>query len=1025
MTKFKARSTRDHLLASTLLAGLVLAGPAVAQTVQSSGGTAGAPAQDSSPAAPVAPGSTATDSTVKEVVVTGSILRRKLSDTDAPITVLSAQDLDVRGVTTIADAVQTLSANGAATLPNSFSANGAFAAGASGVSLRGLTTAATLTLIDGMRTADYPLADDGERNFVDFNSIPDITVDRIETLKDGASSTYGADAIAGVVNVITKKTYEGLTVKAEDGVTQEGGGGSDNFQVLAGHGNLERDGYNVYVGVEYENDDALYNSQRGFPYNTSNLSSLCGTSLATGLQTCRANSIENGLQFNGSFSGVQPNGMPIATNVPVVAPYLNGVINGNYQLLNPAAGCGALAPVTITPANSGGAVGYSAPVNVCQQDNEKMYGMIAPEDTRISVSIRGTKELPNGAEAYFTGTYYRNDVLSRSFLSDPQNIQQIASPGPNGLYQNTQFIQLPVYICPTGVGCNASNGTLNPNNPFAAQGETAQIQYSFGTIPTYTENLSQSYRFATGVHGHFDFLGDWHYTVDLTASQTDLTNTYVGFLFGSALLNAINTGSYNFVNPTQNSKAELNAIAPTTVQNSTSQLGMIKTTLSRELYQLPGGPLQLGLIGELRYESIYNPSANSDINGADNRYLDINAFGTIGQRSSQAVAFEIDAPIVKQLDIDLAGRYDGYSTGEQGFSPKLGVRFQPIKQITFRSTLSQGFRAPSLTELYALPTTGFVTGQIPAASQAAFNAAHGNDGYGQNYNLGVTTEGTSGLKAERSDNFTVGFVVEPDNHVSVSFDYYYIKIKDVIEPANDTTAIANYYAGLALPAGFKVTPGAVDPNYPNALPTIGFLSEGYQNASQQIATGYDIGGTARYKLPYGVNFTSSFDGNYVLRLQTLYPGDTQSFAGTIGPYFDVSASGTPKFRANWQNTLSYGPATVSATVYFTQGYDLEAADFGDTPGLCTQNGASASSINAVYQDGVTPVRCKVAAFWDADTNATYKITKNIQLFLNVVNVFNKQAPYDPTTYGGYNYNPAWANDGIYGRMFKFGARAVF
>jgi iron complex outermembrane receptor protein len=174
------------------------------------------------------------DTAVQEVVVTGSILRHKLSDTDAPLTVLSAGDLTDRGITTIEEGLQDLSANGSSNLPNSFTANGAFAAGASGVSLRGLTTNSTLVLIDGLRTAYYPLADDGTRNFVDLNTIPDVIVDRIETLKDGASSTYGADAIAGVVNVITKRTYQGLMMKAEGGLSQQGGGAENNFQVLAG-----------------------------------------------------------------------------------------------------------------------------------------------------------------------------------------------------------------------------------------------------------------------------------------------------------------------------------------------------------------------------------------------------------------------------------------------------------------------------------------------------------------------------------------------------------------------------------------------------------------------------------------------------------------------------------------------------------------------------------------------------------------------------------------------------------------------
>src|SRR6202044_615361 len=120
-------------------------------------------------------------------------------------------------------AIQNLSLNNSGALPNSFTANGAFASGASGASLRGLTTNSTLVLFDGMRSAYFPLPDDGTRNFVDLNTIPDVIVDRVEVLQDGASSTYGADAIAGVINVITKKQFQGLTASGEGGFGQRPG----------------------------------------------------------------------------------------------------------------------------------------------------------------------------------------------------------------------------------------------------------------------------------------------------------------------------------------------------------------------------------------------------------------------------------------------------------------------------------------------------------------------------------------------------------------------------------------------------------------------------------------------------------------------------------------------------------------------------------------------------------------------------------------------------------------------------------
>ena len=124
---------------------------------------------------------------VDDIVVTGSIIRRRNADSTSPLTVLGSEDLEKRGVTTVASAIQSLAGNNAGALPDTFS--GAFAAGASGASLRGLLVNSTLVLVDGLRGPFYPLADDGQRNFVDLNSIPASTIDRIEVLQDGASST--------------------------------------------------------------------------------------------------------------------------------------------------------------------------------------------------------------------------------------------------------------------------------------------------------------------------------------------------------------------------------------------------------------------------------------------------------------------------------------------------------------------------------------------------------------------------------------------------------------------------------------------------------------------------------------------------------------------------------------------------------------------------------------------------------------------------------------------------------------------
>ncbi|HEV3179834.1 MAG TPA: TonB-dependent receptor plug domain-containing protein, partial [Steroidobacteraceae bacterium] len=131
---------------------------------------------------------------LEEVVVTGSLVRREDIITPSPVTVISAEDIEKSGMTTITDVVRSISADNSGTIPTAFGLG--FAAGSSGVSLRGLTVNSTLVLINGRRATAYPLADDGQRSFVDLNTIPLSAVDHVEVLRDGASSLYGADAIA-------------------------------------------------------------------------------------------------------------------------------------------------------------------------------------------------------------------------------------------------------------------------------------------------------------------------------------------------------------------------------------------------------------------------------------------------------------------------------------------------------------------------------------------------------------------------------------------------------------------------------------------------------------------------------------------------------------------------------------------------------------------------------------------------------------------------------------------------------------
>jgi len=176
-----------------------LAAPSPAAPIAAGGGVAAATATSVVPtSAPAAQNNT------ENVVVTGTLFRDPNLTSATPITHLTRQELQRRGIKSVSDALQTLSSNGAGTLTNSWSAGGGFAAGASAPSLRGLSTDSTLVLMDGQRLSYYPLADDGERNFVDTNWIPMSIMQNVDVQEDGGSATYGADAVAGVVNLITR-----------------------------------------------------------------------------------------------------------------------------------------------------------------------------------------------------------------------------------------------------------------------------------------------------------------------------------------------------------------------------------------------------------------------------------------------------------------------------------------------------------------------------------------------------------------------------------------------------------------------------------------------------------------------------------------------------------------------------------------------------------------------------------------------------------------------------------------------------
>ena len=1005
--------------------------PAALPMQQAPASSDGQPA--AAPAASKGPPAKAGQKEEQAIVITGTVSRQ--TQTASPVTVVSAANLQDRGITTVSDAVQQLAANNAGTAPTSWTSFG-FATGASAPSLRGFNDAYTLTVFDNLRSAVYPLADDGFRNFVDINTIPESIVDRVEVLQDGASANYGADAIAGVVNVIVKREIRGLHANMSYGISQRNDAGEKRADLTLGYGSLADQGFNIYVNGEYQKNDPLFMRDRGYPFNTADLSRVCGTSIVDGSQTCGFNNIANGIQFNGTYRGFQattvgfgrpfdPAAVAAATASGTTAPAL-----GAFQLLNPAGGCEGLTPFTLTAAQRTA----SAPATVCQQDLVKQYQQYYPDVVRKGLNLHATVNLTPDIQAYAMANWYETRTVSQI---SPLNFTGQTAAGGTTVALGGIF--LPVYVCPTATptisgglvtfsGCNATNGRLNPNNPFAAQGDLALLSERFDQ-PRETVSDANTYRMSGGVTGT---LGGFNFNVDATTSRVDLDLTQKNYILLKNLLNAVGTGSYNFADQTLNSDAQRQFIAPTSNTHSTSKLTQIQGTVDRDLFRLPGGSVDLAVGVSYRQESLNNPSANP-ANEVDPtaRYYSINAVGAVGSRNVWSGYYSLDVPAFTGFDFKAEGRYDKYSTGQKAFSPKFELQYRPVQQLKLRGTYSRGFRVPSFNEAFGLPTTGFVGATINCASAVftAFCAAHAsNPNYLGAYSFGLTSIGNPKLAPEKSNSFTAGAVIEPSRQLTITVDYWHTKIKNIIIPAVPSQSLINQYyennGKVTAPPGVTLIPGTPDPSNPNALPLLGFIQASYTNADSEVGSGVDISATARLPLVNGVRLISTLNASYLAELTLTDPSSGREvFAGTLSPCNITSCSGAPRWRGSWQNTVDVaGRASVTLTTYYTSGYSEISTDFGGIVGDCN---ASTGAMSELFFDG-SPMLCRSKAIWDVDLSAQVKLMKHLTLYGNILDLLDTKPPFDPNAaYGLYQFNPAWADKNFVGRFFRIGARVDF
>ncbi len=935
------------------------------------------------------------------MVVTGSLFARRDLVTPSPVTVLTSETLANAGITTINDAIRSISADSAGSISTGFT-NG-FSAGGAAVSLRGLGVSSTLVLIDGLRSTNFPLNDDGHNAYVDLNSIPFSAVERIEVLKDGASSTYGADAIGGVVNIIMRKQFQGIAGNIEGGATGLGDAGRYRASLTAGFGDYAASGWNFYVNGEYQRDEAVSARQRGFPFDTKDLTSI-------GLSD--QNNADNSLSTATVNAVVRLAGQSDLNN-----PFTGGSVpTGQYTTLN-LTNCDT---GTFTVAGAAGGVG-------CKHNNDREFGQIQPFQERYSATGRLSFRLTDDIEGYLTGSYSHSQVnIKRAPAAIRQTQPYGASPS---LASNNPGVVLPVYICSGGVNCaTAADRQLNPNNPYAATFAAnpaaggARVYYLFGDIPVGTERSNEVIRGALGLRGSFGDGWKWH--VDATGAKDNLNIRALGVVNIAGLKQAINTGAYNFINPNLNSQATRDLIAPTYDVASNSSLVSVDVGLSKSLMELAGGPLMIAVGGQVRHETLENNSLNENLD----RYANTSA--AFGSHTVSAAFFELNAPVLDTLEVNVSGRYDHYSEGFGRFSPKVGAKWTPIENLSLRGTYSKGFRAPTFAE--SNPRSSFA-GFVSTTPPASFQLAHGGlitDGntnpYVQSYSVGSGFSGNPNLKPEKSRSFTGGVIFEPTPWLTMSVDYYNIKKTDVIVTGPlASSARAAYFAGNALPAGYTIEAiDGVDPLFPNALPRVLIINAPYVNAASQKTSGIDFAVTARIPLADDIQLISRLDVTNILQFDVDNgDGAIQKFAGTLGPYELSSGAGTPKWRGNWQNTLQFKNFALTATTYYVSRIRAVSADQESPDANGNIDLSCAVAAPTLYPSGASA--CNIKSFIYADVNAAFIVNDQFTFNVYVGNVTNAKAPLAPASYSGINYLPTWHYAGVIGRTFRAGASFKF
>lgn len=913
---------------------------------------------------------------LERIEVTGSSIKRASSETSLPITTITKADIARTGATTVQDLVYLLpSSFGGNVVANNVGATG----GASTANLRALGPKYTLVLLNGRRVANFAFGN----NPVDLNSIPLAAVERVEVLRDGASAVYGADAVAGVINFILKKDYQGAEISAAQFNSDKGGGNSRNLSTVLGFGDLDKDRFNVMVTASYESVDPLKASQRSFA----------------------ATAVRPDLGINKSSPR---NGIPNLN--------FTDTLGNSYTTINPLAYNGCVSPDFAL-------VKRSTP-GTCGTDYVKFIDLI-PRQRRDNVSARGVFQLD--ADNQIVAEAMHNADRQQSFYSPAPYTVLMTYPANGRFYPKSITVPKGVTV-PAGYTLAdgtvlatstvlANDVTVTPTGPITGTWRTVAGGGRSDITQTQTDRL------LLGAKGLF---AGWDYDLALTYSRNKGQIYFGPGQYSYSLLTPkVASGEINVFGPQDaTSQAALDsALLAGQLQNTAqSKYTEFDFHISRDLYKMAYGELSLALGANFRKETLDQVSqpvlASGDVVGGNGPVP-----GVASGRKVAGLFGEVIVPLYTDLELNVAGRYDKYKndfgTSFSKFSPKASLRYQPMKDLVLRGSVARGFRAPTLYENLRPLTTGNNTaanwsdpvrcpGGQPVTSVNPVGAIQDEC----DVQLNAATSGDKNLRPEKSKQFSLGAAFSPIQELTVGVDYWNVKITDPIvakseiQVLSDSANYKNYlyrYDPQAFPDGWvddgKQTgaiQGSTNPDFPLAYV---YLPE--ENTAKTYASGLDFSLASRVKVGGLGSLGVNLDGTLFLTHGYQYTGLAKT--SDLGKFKDFGA--IPK----WRHALTFVWSThmfdASLTNNYTKGYE----DYTDPTAV----------------DGTTyPEVRKVGAYVTWDGQATLKPSKSLSLVFGIKNLLDKDPPASRNSlYFQTGYDPTYTNPigrQFYGRInYKF------